>query len=659
MSPAVPGELPSAAGGGRSRSGPKVADGTGAARRHAGHRAHRLVVARPPTTHRPRPRALRHRRARPRRRTAPAASADATGLCAVLALLVVLAALLGPAVALPQLRQVFAFRVLVAVLIFGTLTWALLARPRLRVAPLSLIVWLAAWLGWLLLSLLWAPDKTAGFRYLALLALMVVVLAATAYWGTTRERLRTLLVVLGLALALNLLVATAEGTLGLHLPSSAYGGQRIARFATGFFFNPNDLATYLAMCLPFLLVGLFLTRRASLKALALLGLALSAFALRPHGVAVALVAIGFETLLVMAVLFARGWVRHRGAVVVIGVALLAGLAFLAFNGSQSLLLDQFQLVDVTQQVESGSGSGGSRVALLRAGLARGPAATTSPARARATPRAWSGSNPTDPGTSRTCTTGGWRSSSTAACPASSSTCSSTSACSSPCGGSDATATTPSCATWGRRPRSPSPATSIGCWGPSSVFDFPPMWVLFGLGLAVVLRAERLRGGAVWTTARATGSARRGGGMKVLVVSHLYPSPGYERHLFVEDQVRALTRSRRARARAVADRVRAAGAVGGARGCAAGERPRRARCATASSWSTLACRCCRACSSRRTPATSTTPRLRRSAAGAARRRDRPRARPPGDARRGGGARARRGPRRALRRDRPRPRRATTT
>ena len=31
---------------------------------------------------------------------------------------------------------------------------------------------------------------------------------------------------------------------------------------------------------------------------------------------------------------------------------------------------------------------------------------------------------------------------------------------------------------------------IGCWGPSSVFDFPPMWILFGLGLAVVLRAER-------------------------------------------------------------------------------------------------------------------------------------------------------------------------
>jgi teichuronic acid biosynthesis protein TuaE len=410
-----------------------------------------------------------------------------------LALLVVLAALLGPAVALPQARQVFAFRVLVAVLIFGTLTWALLARPRLRVAPLSLIVWLAAWLGWLLLSLLWAPDKTAGFRYLALLALMVVVLAATTYWGTTRQRLHALLVVLGVALALNLLVATAEGTLGLHLPSSAYGGQRITRFATGFFFNPNDLATYLAMSLPFLLVGLFLTRRASLRALALLGLALSAYALLHTGSRVALVAIGFETLLVIAVLFARGRVRHRGTIAVIGVALLAGLAFLAFNSSQSSLLDQFQLSAVTQQVESGSGSGGSRVALLRAGWRAAlqyDLAGAGPGNAEGLVR----QQPNRLGElanlhnwwMEVLVDGGL----------------------------------PGLvfyllfyvglfvALWGIGRDSADPqlrflgtATSIavagyviGCWGPSSVFDFPPMWVLFGLGLAVVLRAERLEEG---------------------------------------------------------------------------------------------------------------------------------------------------------------------
>jgi hypothetical protein len=78
---------------------------------------------------------------------------------------------------------------------------------------------------------------------------------------------------------------------------------------------------------------------------------------------------------------------------------------------------------------------------------------------------------------------------------------------------------------------------IGSWGPSSVFDFPPMWILFGLGLAVVLRAERqnegLSGGA-----RADGlrsEARREGARRLAPL----PRPGDERSLFVEDQVKPL------------------------------------------------------------------------------------------------------------------------
>jgi teichuronic acid biosynthesis protein TuaE len=408
----------------------------------------------------------------------------------ILALLVVFSALLGPAAALPQLRQLFAFRVLVVALIIGCLTWALLVRPRLRIAPLSLIVWLAAWLGWLLLTLLWAPDKTAGLRYLALSAVMTVVLAATAYWGTTRERLRALLAVLGLALALNLLVATAEGTLGLHLPSSLYAATRAQRFATGFFYNANDLAAYLALCVPFLLVGFFLTRRASLKALAVLGLALGAYALLHTGSRTAIVAIAFETLLAMTVLFARGWVRHRGTVVVLGMILLAGLAFLALNSSQSVLLNQFRLVGVTKEVESGSGSGSSRLALLRVGwreALRYDLAGVGPGNVEGLVR----QQPDRPGDlanlhnwwMEVLVDGGlpglvfyslffvgllvalWRI------------------------GRDSddsllrylgTATAIAVAGF-----------VIACWGPSSVFDYPPMWVLFGLGLAVVLRATRL------------------------------------------------------------------------------------------------------------------------------------------------------------------------
>jgi teichuronic acid biosynthesis protein TuaE len=406
-----------------------------------------------------------------------------------LALLTVISALLGPALALPQLRQVFAFRVLMALLIVGGLTWGLLARPRLRIGPLHLLVWLVAWLGWLLLSLLWAPDKGAGLRYLALLALMCVVLAATAYWGTTRERLRTLLVVLGAALALNLLVAVIEGTAGLHLPSSVYAGRRVARLATGFFFNPNDLATYLAMCLPFLLVGLFLARRSLLKALALTGLVLSAYALLHTGSRLALVVIGLETLLVVAVLAARGWVRHRGAIVAIGICLLAGVAFLGLNGSQSPLLSPFRLTTVAQEVESGSGSGASRLTLLRVGMRVAldyDLAGVGPGNAEGLVR----QQPDRPANlanlhnwwMEIMVDGGlpglifyllffvgllvalWRI------------------------GRDSG--DPLLRYLGTATGIAVAGYVIGCWGPSSVFDFPPMWVLFGLGLAVVLRAQR-------------------------------------------------------------------------------------------------------------------------------------------------------------------------
>ena len=74
--------------------------------------------------------------------------------------------------------------------------------------------------------------------------------------------------------------------------------------------------------------------------------------------------------------------------------------------------------------------------------------------------------------------------------------------------------------------------TIGALGPSSSVSFAPMWILYGLGLAVVSRSRLAAGGA-------GGRRRRSPPVKVLVVSHLYPSPGVERHLFVHEQNLAL------------------------------------------------------------------------------------------------------------------------
>ncbi len=70
-----------------------------------------------------------------------------------------------------------------------------------------------------------------------------------------------------------------------------------------------------------------------------------------------------------------------------------------------------------------------------------------------------------------------------------------------------------------------------------------MWTLFGLGLAVLALPAGDKADAGHRRAaprrrrapRPTGSER----MNVLVVSHLYPYPGVNQHLFVHDQCVAL------------------------------------------------------------------------------------------------------------------------
>ncbi len=90
--------------------------------------------------------------------------------------------------------------------------------------------------------------------------------------------------------------------------------------------------------------------------------------------------------------------------------------------------------------------------------------------------------------------------------------------------------------------------TIGSVGPSSSVSFAPMWILYGLGLAVVSRARLAARARATLSGRRSGSGRRGPRdgragegppVKVLVVSHLYPSPGVERHLFVHEQLLAL------------------------------------------------------------------------------------------------------------------------
>ena len=275
-------------------------------------------------------------------------------------------AILGPALALPQLRVLFAFRVVLAFIGLVGLTWLIVARPRWHLEAPTFLGLFAAWFCWLVVTLAWAPDPAAGLHYLVLFGELGVIAVATASAGTSRRRLRYMLLGLAGVYGLSLLIAMVEWRLGIHLPtaSTAHGNHR--RPAT-FFFNPNDYATFLALCWPFVLLLPTLRRTRGTVALTVAALLASAAALVFTESRSSLLALGLETVIVAVWALAHGSRRRRLALVALTAFVVLGAgALLSGHGGASF--QKFDIGKLISQERSGQGSGSVRVQLQFAGV---------------------------------------------------------------------------------------------------------------------------------------------------------------------------------------------------------------------------------------------------------------------------------------------------
>jgi teichuronic acid biosynthesis protein TuaE len=288
------------------------------------------------------------------------------------ALLLPLFAIIGPALALPGHRQLFAFRLLLALVVFLGATVFITSRRLPRLGPRNLVVLFAAWFAWFGISLLWAPSPGRGLRYLAIIASGFVLMACVAAAGDSRRRLRILIGTLALGGGLAVAVGALEALTGRHLQSSGAAGGGHLHAATGFFYNANDLGTFIAIAWPFLLMALVFGRRARIKVLALLLIGLGLFSLLHTGSRSSLIAIGLTTLATAAYVIAKRWVRHTGIALVATVVVLLAFTAVALNSSQSTLLRQLQVQSLTQTTTADqtdtSTSSGTRLALTKAGF---------------------------------------------------------------------------------------------------------------------------------------------------------------------------------------------------------------------------------------------------------------------------------------------------
>ena len=284
------------------------------------------------------------------------------------------AALLGPSFALPAAPQLFLFRLVLGGIVALGVTYLIVRRKPLPFAAQDVALPIVLWFLWLLIAVAWSADKAAAFDYLAIVFTMMALLLATAACGASR---RSLLWLGGFLVLAYLFVAgfsMLEARFGVRLPTSrlisAVTSQTYA--VTSVFVNQNDLATYLAFCWPFMLCAFFFTRKARWLLLDLFLIALGGAAFVRTGSRSSLVAAGISTLAAV-VLFWHLKARlsaRTGKIIGAAVAVLIVVAgaYLLFNNSSSDMLRQFRLESLLSQAQAGKGSGEIRTSLTSRGF---------------------------------------------------------------------------------------------------------------------------------------------------------------------------------------------------------------------------------------------------------------------------------------------------
>jgi teichuronic acid biosynthesis protein TuaE len=296
-------------------------------------------------------------------------------------LLMLPAAVLGSVVAWPGLRTLSAFRVLYVSLGLGAAAWTVYHRrllPRTYTTPF--LLFLVLWVAWTLASLLWAADKTSGIRYSIFLVMMVSLSGGTVLAVNSVKTLRWALLLLLVVFSAALAIGLTEALTDFRLPTSGLVGrpERYQWAVTSIFYNQNDFATYIALWLPFLLAVPFFARRVSVPLAAFPGSLLSVICLLYTGSRTNLLALSLVVPSLLLILALRRGTRSRWWQWVLGIAFTCSVVSVAYLGMRGALpalrlpdigVQHWRFDTLGTEMGAGIGSGSTRIRLVRGGLA--------------------------------------------------------------------------------------------------------------------------------------------------------------------------------------------------------------------------------------------------------------------------------------------------
>jgi len=229
-------------------------------------------------------------------------------------------------------------------------------------------IFLCFWFGYAVLSLSWAISKEAAVRNIIFLFMGFSVIFFSTYYFRAKKDLQILYNLWLTVFGILILVGFWEHLTGCHLPVSAFFGEttRFMFMPTGFFYNPNDYATFLTLSIPF---GIGMIRYSCKKYLRFFGLCsiLGAFYLIvAAGSRANIVAVLFELIFIF--MFLLKLKRKFKLVITVTICVILLFAFLPNPIQEFLSQTTGELNSIVSQTESRTGSIDVRIDLVRNGL---------------------------------------------------------------------------------------------------------------------------------------------------------------------------------------------------------------------------------------------------------------------------------------------------
>lgn len=284
------------------------------------------------------------------------------------------AAIAGPNLALPQVPELFAFRLLIMALAFGAAGYVLLGGRIGGLGPIGVPVGLLGLLAlWALVTTIWAEDRTAAARWVLFLVMMGTLAVSIAIAFGRRGRAIRFLKILAATFAVIGMISVLEIVFGIRLPTSRLAGRELATGATSVFGNENNFATYLTISLPYLLVLPMVFRDVRLRVLGFGGAGAALLALLFTGSKANLLAAAIVLVTLLAYFGTDRRQRGRAVAAAAISALAVLLVVPAIQGSGVVRLPErmvakFDFSLLQAQVAAGQGSGAVRSNLLEDGL---------------------------------------------------------------------------------------------------------------------------------------------------------------------------------------------------------------------------------------------------------------------------------------------------